>query len=92
MDRLDDTARSAFLAEYPEWDIDGENLSRTFVFADFIGSMGFVCQAAMLSEMANHHPDIDIRWNKVSLTLTTHEVSALTQKDTDLAARITDRT
>ncbi len=49
--------------------------------------MGFVTRAGLASEVADHHPDIDIRWNKVTLRLTTHDQAALTSKDLDLAAQ-----
>ena len=86
MEPLSDSERGDFLLGHPEWTLDGESISRTFVFADFIESMGFVAQVGMASEVADHHPDIDIRWNKVTLTLSTHEANALTEKDTTLAA------
>ena len=85
--RLDDHQRTAFLAEHPYWTLDGESISRTFVFSDFNEAMGFVNRVALASEVADHHPDIDVRWNKVRLTLSTHEEGALTEKDTDLAER-----
>ena len=87
MAALSETERSEFLGEHPEWTLDGEEISRTFVFADFVESMGFVTSVAIASEVADHHPDIDIRWNKVTLVLTTHDQGALTEKDTALAAR-----
>jgi 4a-hydroxytetrahydrobiopterin dehydratase len=92
MDRLDDAARSRFLSDHPDWSIDGETLRRTFRFADFREAMGFVTTVALCAEVADHHPDIDIRWNKVTLALTTHEADALTDRDTDLAAEIDGRT
>ncbi len=85
---LDEAARAAFLAEHGEWEIQGESISRTFVHRDFNEAMGFVNRVALAAEVANHHPDIDIRWNKVKLVLSTHEQGALTAQDTDLAARI----
>ena len=78
--------RTSFLAEHPEWELDGETITATFVFGDFIEAMGFVTRVAMAAEVADHHPDIDIRWNKVTLALTTHDQGALTSKDLDLAA------
>jgi len=78
--------RTSFLAEHAEWKLDGETITTTFVFADFIEAMGFVTRVAMAAEVADHHPDIDIRWNKVTLALTTHDQGALTSKDLDLAA------
>ena len=80
--------REAFLDEHPEWVLEGETISRTFAFRDFVAAMGFVTSVAVASERADHHPDIDIRWNKVSIALTTHDAGALTAQDTDLATEI----
>lgn len=55
---------------------------------DFVHAMGFVNSVALLAEKANHHPDIDIRWNKVMLTLSTHSEGGLTAKDFALAKEI----
>jgi len=88
MDRADQETRSRFLEDHPDWTLDGEVLRRTFRFADFAAAMGFVAKVALRAEVANHHPDIDIRWNKVTLALTTHEAGALTVRDTALAAEI----
>ena len=78
---------SNFSAAHPDWIRDGESISRTYVFADFNEAMGFVTRIAIASEVADHHPDIDIRWNKVTIVLSTHSESALTSKDLDLARR-----
>ncbi len=80
--------RAEFLASYPGWVIAGETARRTFEFEDFPGAIAFVNKVAEAAERADHHPDIDIRWNKVTLTLTTHSAGVLTSKDTDLAAEI----
>lgn len=85
MEPLPDAARRSFLAEHPEWTLDGETITRRFVFADFNEAIGFVSRVALAAEVADHHPDIDIRWNKVTLLLTTHDAGALTEKDTTLA-------
>ena len=77
----------AFLSDHSGWRRDGASISRTFVFGDFIEAMGFVTRVAVASEVADHHPDIDIRWNKVTLLLTTHDQAALTTKDLALAAQ-----
>ena len=84
--RLQQPQRDAFVAQHPDWTLDGEEISRTFVFADFPEAIAFVTRAAFAAEAADHHPDIDIRWNKVKLTLSTHSENALTAKDTELAA------
>lgn len=71
----------------PAWKVEGGELTRTFAFKDFRASMAFVNKLADLAEEAQHHPDIDIRYNKVRLGLVTHDAGGLTAKDFDLAAR-----
>ena len=73
------------LSALPEWKRAGEMISRTFVFKDFPAAMKFVNHVAELAELAQHHPDVDIRWNKVTLELTTHDAGGLTEKDFALA-------
>jgi 4a-hydroxytetrahydrobiopterin dehydratase len=85
---LTDEERSAFLTEHPDWEISGETLHRTFTFTDFVEAMGFVTRMAIIAEKANHHPDIDIRWNRVSIALSSHDEGGMTEKDTALALRI----
>ena len=87
MDQLSDDDKAAFLAAHPEWALEGDTISRTFEFTDFITAIGFVTKVAMAAELADHHPDIDIRWKRVTLALTTHEAGGLTARDTDLAAK-----
>lgn len=76
-----------FSVEHQDWVKTGESISRTYVFDDFNEAMGFVTRVAIASEVADHHPDIDIRWNKVTIVLSTHSEGALTSKDLNLAAR-----
>ena len=76
------------LSTLPDWKKRGDSIRREFEFEDFAGAMRFVNRVAKLAEKANHHPDIDIRWNKVTLTLSTHDAGGLTQKDFDLAGQI----
>ena len=73
------------LAALPQWQRNGEIISRTFSFKDFPAAMKFVNDVAELAEQAQHHPDIDVRWNKVTLALTTHDAGGLTEKDFALA-------
>jgi 4a-hydroxytetrahydrobiopterin dehydratase len=75
------------LATVPEWKPQGDMISRTYSFKDFPAAIKFVNAVAGLAERAWHHPDIDIRWNKVTLTLTTHDAGGLTEKDFDLARK-----
>lgn len=70
------------------WRLRGKNISRTFTFDDFAGSMKFVSRVARRAETMNHHPDILIQYNKVKLALTTHDEGGLTMKDFRLASRI----
>jgi 4a-hydroxytetrahydrobiopterin dehydratase len=70
------------------WIKSGDEIKRKFEFKDFGQAMGFVNSIALLAERANHHPDIDIRWNKVQLVLSTHSEGGVTQKDISLAKEI----
>lgn len=85
---LTDAERQELVASYPDWTIDGERLTRTFQFADFPEALGFVTRVGLAAERAFHHPDIDIRYSKVTISLTTHSEGGLTSKDAELAARI----
>lgn len=75
------------LRKLPGWRVEAGELVRTFEFADFRAALRFVNNVGELAEMAGHHPDIDIRYNRVRLALTTHDAGGLTEKDFDLAER-----
>lgn len=85
MPKLEENRIAAALAAVPQWARQGDAIARTFQFKDFPAAVKFVDAVAVAAEQAWHHPDIDIRWNKVTLTLTTHDSGGLTQKDLDLA-------
>ena len=70
------------------WDREGDEIVKQFELRDFKASLAFVVRVAFEAEAANHHPDIDIRWNKVRLALSTHSEGGLTVKDFDLATAI----
>lgn len=70
------------------WIIQDEKLYQAFKFADFISAFGFMTQVAMLAERANHHPEWSNVYNKVSLSLTTHEAGGLSKRDFELAREI----
>jgi 4a-hydroxytetrahydrobiopterin dehydratase len=70
------------------WKREGNEIAKQFELKDFVHAMGFVNSVALLAEKANHHPDIDIRWNKVRLVLSTHSAGGLTEKDFNLAKQI----
>lgn len=78
----------ALLARIPAWKRDVVEISRRFQFRDFPAAMAFVNAVAEKAEAAHHHPDIDIRWNKVFLRLSTHSKGGLTEKDFALAEQI----
>lgn len=83
--KLDDAKIISALATLPEWKWNGEIIFRTFQFKDFLAALKFVNAVAEIAEAAQHHPDIDVRWNKVTLALTTHDAGGLTEKDFALA-------
>ena len=74
------------LAKLEQWAECGDAIQRTFQFADFVTSMRFVNEVAGAAERVQHHPDILVRWNKVSLTLSTHDAGGITDKDFAFAA------
>jgi 4a-hydroxytetrahydrobiopterin dehydratase len=88
MDPLSDSEIARRLARVPGWDRQGPTIRRTFSFPDFGAAMAFVNRVADLAEARDHHPDMDIRYSKVTLTLTTHDAGGLTERDFDLAARV----
>ena len=70
------------------WQRKGSEITKAYEHKDFVRAMGFVNAVALVAEKANHHPDIDVRWNKVILTLSTHSAGGLTEKDFKLAGEI----
>jgi 4a-hydroxytetrahydrobiopterin dehydratase len=88
MEKLSDTEIQTRLADLPDWSELNGAIQRTFQFPDFVSSMQFVNQVADAAEGLNHHPDILIRYNKVTLTLSTHDASGITDRDFDLALQI----
>jgi 4a-hydroxytetrahydrobiopterin dehydratase len=85
MEKLSAPQIESAMAAASGWKRNGAVISRTFQFKDFPAAMKFVNAVAELAENAWHHPDIDIRWNKVTLALTTHDAGGLTEKDFALA-------
>lgn len=77
---------NSLLPAVPDWKIESGELVRVFQFHDFLAAMAFVNKVAQLAEAAGHHPDIDIRYNRVRLGLVTHDAGGLTRKDFSLAA------
>jgi len=85
---LTDQQAQSLLTSLPDWKIEDGELVRTFSFKDFRASLAFVNRVGELAESAGHHPDIDIRYNKVRLALVTHDAGGLTNNDFDLAAKV----
>lgn len=78
----------AQLATLEHWEWAQGEIRRSWTFEDFKGAMQFVNAVAELAESANHHPDIDIRYNHVTLALSTHSAGGLTVQDFDSARQI----
>ena len=74
--------------ELGDWERDGDQLRKVFEFDDFATAVKFVNDVADLAERWDHHPDIDIRYNRVTLALTTHSEGGLTGRDFDMAGEI----
>lgn len=70
------------------WRLIGIKIQKEFKHTSFIEAMGFVTSVALLAERANHHPEIDIRWNMVTIALSTHSDGGVTEKDLTLAREI----
>lgn len=76
------------LRSLPQWKLEGKEIVRHFEFPDFVAAMEFVNQVAEKAERAGHHPDIDIRYNKVRLGLVSHDKGGLTERDMKMAEAI----
>jgi 4a-hydroxytetrahydrobiopterin dehydratase len=76
------------LKQLKGWSRSGSEIRKVVESADFVHAMGLVNSIALLAEKQNHHPDIDIRWNKVTLVLSTHSAGGLTDNDFKLAKSI----
>jgi 4a-hydroxytetrahydrobiopterin dehydratase len=88
MPLLERSVIEAFVADHPDWSVVDGEITKTFTFRDFNESMGFVNRVAEAAESASHHPDIIIKWNRVTLTLSTHSEGGLTGKDLALATAV----
>ncbi len=88
IERLDDATIDARLQELDGWKREGDTITRSLTFDSFLDAISFINAIADLAERDDHHPEIFNVYNKVDLTLTTHDADGLTQKDFDLAAKI----
>ena len=91
--KLNADAVRAALLERPDWTLltGGEAIQRAFVASNFAAALGFANAVGILAETADHHPDILLHgWNKITITLSTHDQGGLTELDFALAAKIDD--
>jgi len=85
---LSDEELRELLNELPGWALREGKLVRQWSFADFIAAMAFVNRVADLAEQANHHPDVDIRYNRVELGLVSHDAGGITARDARMARHL----
>ena len=88
MTRLSEQEITQQIKSLSEWTLEGKELRRTFQFKNFVEAIDFVNRLVEPAETAGHHPDLAISYNKVTVSLTTHDAGGLTQKDFDLAKTI----
>ncbi|HXS14171.1 MAG TPA: 4a-hydroxytetrahydrobiopterin dehydratase [Acidobacteriaceae bacterium] len=88
MQKLTDDQLQKALSTLPGWTLKDGELVQERTFKDFVAAMAFVNDVAQLAEAASHHPDIDIRYNRVRLALVTHDAGGITQNDATLAQKI----
>ncbi len=86
--KLDREAVQAWLTDREGWKLEGDAIRKVFAFKSFRSSIVFVNRIATLADEADHHPDVDIRYDRVTLTLSTHDAGGLTEKDLELARAI----
>ncbi len=85
---LRDSEINARLSEHPGWERDGSAISKSFKRGDFVGSVNFVNSLVGEAEAMNHHPDLEISWDTVTVRLSTHSDGGVTAADFELAAKI----
>jgi 4a-hydroxytetrahydrobiopterin dehydratase len=88
MSVLSDEEIESRLGSLEGWERAGDAIRREFKFKDFVGSVDFVNRITPLAEEMNHHPDLEISWNKVTVSLSTHSQGGLTDNDFELASKI----
>ncbi len=91
MARLTDADIESALPGLEGWSRDGDDLVRQFVFEDFVAALGFIAQVGALAERANHHPTLTNTYNRVHITLSTHDEGGITERDVALAREINER-
>lgn len=86
--RLTDDEITSALSDLEGWEREGDQIVRSFEFRDFVEAFGFLARVAILQEKADHHAETWGVYNKVRLTLSTHDAGGITQKDVDLATAV----
>lgn len=87
-DRLDDDTITTRLSGLPGWARVGDEIERTYDCPDFAAAIAFVVRIGFFAEAKDHHPDLDVRWRRVRVALTTHDVGGLSDWDFELAEQI----
>lgn len=87
-EKLSDLEIQRALGGLPGWARRGENLTKTFAFERFADGIAFVGRVAKAADDMNHHPDIDVRYTKITMALSTHDAGGITSSDLQLADRI----
>jgi 4a-hydroxytetrahydrobiopterin dehydratase len=90
VEQLSEAERAEALDILPDWDYDDarDAITRSIVFGDFAEAFGFMTQVALIAERADHHPEWTNVWNRVEITLTTHDAGGLSARDVELAQAI----
>lgn len=88
MPLLSDADVASALAALPGWSRSGDAIDKTFELGSFPDAIAFVVRIGFLAEAADHHPDLDIRWRKVRVVLSSHDAGGLTERDVALAHQI----
>lgn len=80
-----------FLKSQTYWKLEDGKLVRDWTFKDFVAAMDFVNQVAELAEASGHHPDIDVRYNRVRLGLISHDAGGITRRDEEMAKKLSEK-
>ncbi len=91
MPKLSDAEIEHALSDLENWNRRGDEIVRDFRFRDFVGAMGFIAQVGLLAERADHHPNLSNVYNRVVITLTSHDEGGITERDIKLATEINER-
>lgn len=85
---LSDSEIDARLSEHPGWERHGDSIRKSFTRGDFVGSVNFVQSLVEPAEAMGHHPDLELSWDTVTVSLSTHSDGGVTAADFELAAKI----